>query len=1245
MSDRSGGFFSSVGRFFSGGGSSKRRSSEDSPKSNYEEDESANAASPSTAPPAALLRDIIGMDRESVNNSDEITVDTTENNRVGSRLRYLSPSALDKNRDSSGGLEVEVNPEQDIFFNTPSISTNRKRQLTELDRHALPQSFRSETVKRSRQLNRSLLEPTLKGTLTNERRMDMSWCGELTGNHSPASSVTNFSLLSRHSGATTNGSLSSRTQEIFKRLEDANTPAKEVQRMTMLRAGLTRPESWETNPSRDHNQGVTSTATPPPPLRKAGDAIPSRIQLISKSVGLSARRTPYWKDLTRNKTSLRNGDSESETSSLRMLNGTLASAELSSIFSLDPPAPKKTASSTSSTSTATMNSINNKKSHVAIVKGPDGKSVGRNTFKLNDDLDVEDNLHTLPPLPASILSDPKPLKLNPESAPKRGFLDNLSFSFNAPKDVVAAVGTAKPSSITSSIQSLSESKADDSDSCESVVKQTSDDSSEESEDSGAEVIDEVKESRPQTSADTISSAEGSSNQSSKDSSPKTAKDVDLTPTVTVAVSAGNWECQVCLCSWPISAPKCGACGVPRPDGNAPAAPVATAPQRQLVSNVASFAPATASGVKFGFGASLSAVPAASSSTPGPFGSSKVDSVSTTLTVKGNAPMSQAAGNVPTSGASTPAAPNTMSLAPVTSVALTMTPSAATTSAASVTSTVTPAAPATSAAQVTSTTTPAAPATSAAPVESTATGERVAWSCPDCFVSNKSTDDKCPCCGHVKYSSAASTSNVFGSRAFKPAAVSSTGSISFGVGGGSAKPTAATQPIFGFGTTNTSQATAPTQSSGFTFGASNSAAPIVASTSSEPVKREGSLFGNISKPIASVPTVAVESRTPLFENKTLFGASKPAEEISQSILGKKETSVTSAAAETTTSAAPAPPIFGTTTTPFSGPTPLFGQSNSVAQIPTASSTLLFGAPANAATVVEAPKKNMFGSSLPAAPSATNVAGPPPPPTAATSLFGPGTGASLSSSNLFSAKPAESFPPSIFNGDKPIRFNSEIGTTTTDGGAPAKRGMFSSDPPKLSFGSDQKVEAPKFSGFGGAAASTSTAPTSTGTSMFGTSSGSLFGGSGTPNPFAASTTNSSIPTFGTTTTTPFAGSTPSSGFGNFNSRPSQPANSSTTALFAPADSSNPFGGSSTSTSGFNFGGASSSSSSSGQGVFQFGAPAAQATNTAPGGAFQFGNNLAAPQPPAPGNMDNAFSYQAPSNGARKMALARRRNMQRK
>lgn len=160
--------------------------------------------------------------------------------------------------------------------------------------------------------------------------MDMTWCGELTANHSPASSITNFSLLSRRSGATTNGSLSTRTQEIFKKLEGANTPAKEVQRMSMLRAGIARPEKWGSFSESKVPNG-SATGTPPPPLKKAGDAIPSRIQLISKTMGMSARRAPYWTDLTRKRTSSKNGDTGS-SDSMKSLNGNFATAEVTWIL-------------------------------------------------------------------------------------------------------------------------------------------------------------------------------------------------------------------------------------------------------------------------------------------------------------------------------------------------------------------------------------------------------------------------------------------------------------------------------------------------------------------------------------------------------------------------------------------------------------------------------------------------------------------------------------------------------------------------------------------------------------------------------------------------------------------------------------------------------------------------------------------------------------------------------------------------
>ncbi|KAF1769491.1 hypothetical protein GCK72_001308 [Caenorhabditis remanei] len=1220
MSDKSGGFFSSVGRFFSGGSASKSNEEEKSPSSKTTSfSEGGSSRSPSTAAPAALLRDIIDVDKNSSEALDEVSVDTTQNSRVVPRLRYLSPSVLpQRSSDPTNGLEIDVDPVSDIFFSTPSVSTNRKRQLTELDRITLPQSFRSDSAKRSRYLNRSLLEPTLKSTLPNDKKLDVSWCGELTGNHSPASSVTNFSLLSRRSGATTNGSLSTRTQEIFKKLEGANTPAKEVQRMSMMRAGLTRPETWSSTDRKDHD--TSSVATPPPPLKKAGDSIPSRIQLISKQ-GISARKNPYWTDLTRKRTTSKNGDNgSSETSSLRLLNGTLASTELSSVFSLEPPAPKKTTSSTSTASTTTINSSNSRKPHVSIMKGPDGKAVSRNTFKLNDDIEEdEENSQKLPPLSDEVLSNSKPLQLNPELAPKRGFLDNLSFTFNAPLDVVSAVGTAKTVSVVSSNRT-SESKEVDSDSAESIEKQTSESSSHgsdsgesvDSENDADENVDEVKESRPQTSADTISSAEGSnpSNQSSKDSSPKTAKDVDPVAIVSTAASA-KWECQSCFCSWDQTLTKCGACQEPRAGAGAPAAQKPA--EKQLVSNLKSFAPSQSSNFKFGFGGS-SSVPATSSSVPTT--TTPIQFGLPTSTTEKSAPVSF---GLPTSTTEKSAPvlfgiqkPATSSVSPI------VPPPAAAVPATSEVSTVQP----------------------------SATENRVAWDCPTCMVPNKATNDICACCSHVMYAST-SSSNVFGSRAFKPLAT--TGSaVQFGVSGSSTKP-----PAFGFGASKPADVLSAAPAStipattGFGFTATKPA------VSAEPVKPVGSLFGNLGKPADSTATttpptaVAATSSTPsLFGNnaKSLFGATKTEPDNANATKPSMFGSILNKEAPTTTTPAVSAPstsltsasstLFGSSSlnTSFGG-TSLFGSQKPNSEIPKPTPTLSFGA-ASSTSTNEVPQKSLFGN----IPSTSAPAPVLPTPSSTTSLFG----STSSSSNLFTTKPADSTTSSIFG--KPIQFSGEVGTTTTDGGVPAKRGMFSTDAPKLSFGGEQKVELPKFGGFGGSSSS-STAPSSSG-SLFSGGSAQLFGTSSSNAPAFASSSSTTVPSFGGSSTVPFGSSTTSSGFGAFGSKPTQPGmstSSSTNSLFSQptADSSNPFG--TTNSNGFNFGASSSTSSTGGQAVFQFGGAPAPAPNAAPGGAFQFGNNLAAPSAPAPGSMDNAFAYQAPSgNNPRKMALARRRNM---
>ncbi|EGT39035.1 CBN-NPP-7 protein [Caenorhabditis brenneri] len=1187
MSDKTGGFFSSVGRFFSGGSASKNNEAEKSPSKDSSESRlsSLSPLLPSTAPPPALLKDIISIDDEA---PGDLISNGVQSSLVGSQLRYLSPSALASRTTASNGLEVDVEAESDIFFSTPSVSTNRKRQLTELDKQSLPQTFRSDSVKRSRFLNRSLLEPTIKGSLIGDKRLDMSWCGELTSNHSPASSITNFSLLSRHSEATSNGSLSTRTQEIFRRLDGTNTPAKEVQRMSMLRPGLSRPERWSSNEKRDLD--VSSIGTPPPPLKKAGDAIPSRIQLISKSMGVSARRSPYWTDLTRRRTSSKNGDNAtSETSSLRLLNGTLASAELSSVFSLEVPAPKKTSSSMSTASTTTIDSSNIKKPHASIIKGPDGKPVSRNTFKLNDDVDEESSEQNLPPLPVETLSNPKPLKLAPGSSLKEGFLDKLAFSFNAPVDIASLVG-AKTRSDVSSVRS-SESKEVDSDSAESIGKQTSESCSSESdseESVDGEVVDEVKESRPHTSADTVSTVSNSSNQSSENSSPKVSTGVPL-----AEKAPAKWLCDACFTSWDQSLSECGACGGPRPGAGISKE---TKPQeKQLVSNLKNFAPQQPSSFKFGFGEKSAAVPPTfTSSSSSSSGSTEPATSSTTSTSLEK---------------TTPASVNFSAVPQPT--------------------------PALATSTVTATAKPS-------------TGDRVDWECPDCMVSNKSTDDKCPCCQYEKYPSTTSSSNVFGNRAFKP---SSGVSSQFGITASSTP-----KPMFGFGNSKPAEPS-PAVTSVFSTasGASgllkdNSSIPVsnISSKETEPAKTVGSLFGNFSKSsdsISSVPAAPVFS-TPattssIFSTNPSSNFGTPSTETAQkdgakpSMFGTLNTETATIKPVATVSApliTSTNSLFGSSTiAPAFGSGSLFGTQKPPVEEPKSTPTLPFGGKTSSSSTE--PSSSLFGNIKPPAPSTT---------TSTTTIFGQ---AQTPSTNLFATNATDSTTSSVFG--KPIQFSGEVETTTTDGGVPAKRGLFTSSGPKLTFGGDQNSEKPKFGGFGSGTAS-STSSTASGNVFSNSNAAPLFGGSSTGVPAFTSSTSTTVPVFGSSSTKPFGTSAPTTGFGVFGSKPSQPGmstSSSTNSLFSQGpDASNPFGGS-TGNNGFNFGATSSTGSTGGSGVFQFGGSVstAPAPSTSSGGPFQFGNNLAAPAAPAPGSMDNAFAYQPSSSvGARKMAMARRRNM---
>ncbi|CAI5437510.1 unnamed protein product [Caenorhabditis angaria] len=1150
MSDRSSGFFSSVGRFFTGGSTSAQKSptkssSNDIPPSSSSSPRSSNSNT-------SFLKDVMTL-----------TTEVSPNKRS---VKYLSPSALDssfqKRNRTLNGLEIEVDPVADIFSSPSLNSQSRKRQLTEVDRSLISPSFRSESAKRKQDFgNRSLFEPAPK---TGASRLDSTWCGQFSASHSPASSVTNFSLISRNT-ATTNGSstLSSSTKHLLRKLESASTPARDVQRMTMIRAGYTRPEKWATS-SVSSGGGVSDGA---PPLKKSTDNCQSRIQLLSKT--MSAHKHNYWRDLTRRRSDPKRNDSDVSIISTKT-NGSAKSNELSSLFAVEKP------------SQYSRNSEVPAKKHQPVLKGSDGKSIGKNTFKFNE----EDDLNST--VTETWLKTSEPLKL--DAAPAKGFLGSLTFTFSTPVDVISsAASTTKKSEVVPEVVESEKSDADETDSVksgasdnesESDSENSQSSSAESSEESDAQIENEKpkekEDSRPQTSTDTISPAV--SLLSSKNSSPKTNVVAPL-PTAapekktTTPAASSTWSCDGCFTSWPESTNECGCCGSKKGGAAANEAPA----QKTLVSNIATFATTSKpSGVSFGFGAGSSST--ATSTAPAvSFGTSSGSLFGSSSTGSSTAPAvsfgtSSTTGSLFGTSTSKPAVPNDPP-----AVVPTL-----------------PIAPAV----------PKPPATS-----SSASSDRVAWDCPDCMVSNKSTDDKCPCCGHIKYKSAGDSgnSNVFGDRAFKPSAPAS-GGFSFGIGSSTG-----TTPSFGLSAKPAEPVAAapaaPAPTAAPLFGTSTIAPPAAPLANLAPSTLAPA---PIDPPKTdSIPSTTTSSQPSLFGSTSglsMFGTSKPADPkplpTSFNPIPVSQTPLVS----TTTTEVPKTVgnIFGNLSVPTSEPAKpgmfgaptgnLFGSTIATPAVPeppkpsifgTSTTPSMFGAP----SLPEAPKLNTFGSSSVEVPKfgAPSAAAPPltfgipaaptqnaPAPaqnlfgSATTSLFGQQT-----SSNMFGS--------------------GKVGTDSTDGGPSAKRGNLFS------------------------------APADSTTKPFGT-----FGNS--------STTSAAAPA-------PFGGAFGGNSFGSFGSQPSVAPtlsnSSSTSSLFnsAPVQSNESSMFSTTAVpNSFNFG----SSTNSSNGVFMFG-----------------GNNAAPIPPPVPNSQppafapfqsaapiggENAFAYQAP-NGARKMAMARRRNPNRK
>ncbi|ETN70771.1 Zn-finger in Ran binding protein [Necator americanus] len=482
-------------------------------------------------------------------------------------------------------------------------------------------------------------------------------------------------------------------------------------------------------------------------------------------------------------------------------------------------------------------------------------------------------------------------------------------------------------------------------------------------------------------------------------------------------------------------------------------------------------------------------------------------------------------------------------------------------------------------------------------------ERTAWECPDCMVQNKATDDKCVCCGHVKYKSGSeesSASSVFGNRAFKPAPSSG---FSFGFGAGSNATT--TAPVkFGFGTNTTKENSEVKASTGIT-----SAAPAIAVDSkpasvisTQPVKgTQPALLKTTSSPAFLTPVSKTEepkAQTPAFTlgaGSSLFGAgAKPP------LFGSSSTSMFSAssstgsllpfssttqaptsqtpavtaseAASTTTSAAF---TFGATSAtnapkPFGLFEPKKDDTTLSSKAPTFGSGLVFGSVSNPQTQVSSSGTTAVSSSTEISAGASSTLGaglfgamPNKPlfPPFGTSVEAPKPlfGASSSSvteppkPSLFGASQVSSPPEAT----KPSLFGASAS-------APASKPLFGGMPAapaangglNFNFGTNNA-----FSGFGAAASSTSAAAPSLSSNS---STTSLFGGAQTaPDTSKPFQFNATLPDttfqFGQA---PLAGPAPFQ-FGS--SQPSAPAASSfgATGIAAPAAPSSNFAFTSSST----------------------------------------------------------------------------------
>ncbi|WKX89975.1 hypothetical protein Q1695_009092 [Nippostrongylus brasiliensis] len=685
-----------------------------------------------------------------------------------------------------------------------------------------------------------------------------------------------------------------------------------------------------------------------------------------------------------------------------------------------------------------------------------------------------------------------------------------------------------------------------------VLAGNNQDGSDDSEDSGSDDSDNDQSS-------STSDAEETTEQDKcvKTSRPPTAADSEtsgaassvVTPTSSKDVSPqskveSSWECPDCFISNK-NVTACVACGHQKDGANG---------SKTLVSNISTMAKPTTGGFRFGFSSDAKTA----------------DSSASTSTTKATA--SCEGGSVVSISVPAPSAP-----APVLSKTESVEKPAATEIPSSV-------------------------ADTNAPAEK----KRAPWECPDCMVQNKESDDKCVCCGHVKYKSggdSAATASVFGDRAFKAAPLPSTG-VSFGFGAASTSSTMSGIK-FGFGSTNDSSSTKLQEPA--------VATPVTTST-------------------LTLPPISKAASSPAFNSLTENGDATKTQAPSFSL----------GAGATIFGAGAKPPLFGSSSTSMfnaassTGPSLTAPSSSTSASLPASTAPPLTKEPQPSSLGTPAPF--VFGAAQPAANSKPfGLFESKKAESAVNSVpsFGSGVSLGAATAPLASAQVSSS---STAAGEAPnadTAAKSILGTTGAS--------LFgASAAPKPLFGSFGSTNDATKSFLGGSSNSTAESfkPLPFGASLAGSneaSKASPFGGAATK-PLFGSNTTTTVPAANGGLSFSFGSSSNTfSGFGtNSSSSATIPTStSSTTSIFGSASAAEP-------AKPFQF------SATVPEPTFQFG----QSTGFGTSAPFQFGSSQTPAAPafqmpgitaPAPAAPSSNFSFT--SSGPRKMVAARRRLPQRK